>query len=79
MKLETERLWLYQISDDEMKLLIEKEPKDFMKWAYTWYFFLQAHEIYLAWAFFNFFYLQTQETGFLGEKHSNLWAFWCVF
>lgn len=34
MKIETERLWLYPISNDEMKQLIEEEPEEGMKQAY---------------------------------------------
>jgi len=35
MKIETERLLLYPISNDEMKQLIEEEAQDDMKQAYT--------------------------------------------
>lgn len=34
MKIETERLLLYPISNDEMKQLIEEEPEEGMKQAY---------------------------------------------
>lgn len=35
MRIETERLWLYPISDDEMKQIIEGESEAEMKQAYT--------------------------------------------
>lgn len=35
MRIETERLWLYPISNEEMRQLIEDEPEDEMKQAYT--------------------------------------------
>ena len=35
MRVETERLYLYPISDDEMQCLIDKEADTEMKQAYT--------------------------------------------